>query len=85
MIEKNITRTFIVTVVDVKLYNKATKDIEMAVLKAIDIPAGDLEKWVTKKYKDCDDMVVLDINIQDTTERKYAMSLEDFIKYGKEV
>lgn len=85
MREKNITRTFIVTVVEAKLYNKDTKDIEMAVLKAFDIPAGDLEKWVTKKYKDCDDIVVLDINIQDTTERKYAMSIDQFISLAQEV
>lgn len=84
MREKNITRTFIVTVVEVKLYNKATKDIEMAVLKAFDIPASDLEKWVTKKYKDCD-IVVLDINIQDTNERKYTMPIDQFITLAQEV
>lgn len=85
MREKNITRTFMVTVVEVTLYNKAIKDIEMTVLKAFDIPASDLEKWVIKKYKDCDDIVVLDINIKDTTEAKYSMSIDDFINYGKEM
>lgn len=84
MREKNVTRTFMVTVVEVKLYNKATKDIETSVLKAFDIPACGLEKWVTKQYKDFD-VVVLEINVQDTVERKYAMSIEEFIASAKEV
>lgn len=84
MREKSITRTFIITVVEVSLYNKDTKGIEKSTLKAVDIDSSQIEKWVIKQYNGFN-VVVLETSILSRSEVKYAMSLEDFIKYGKEV
>lgn len=84
MREKNITRTFIITSVEVSLYNKDTKGVEKSTLKAIDIATTDIEKWVKKQFERLN-VVVLEYEIMGRYECKYAMSLEDFIKYGKEL
>lgn len=84
MREKNITRTFIITSVEVSLYNKDTKGIEKSMLKAVDINTADIEKW-TKKQFELFNVVVLEYEIIGRYECKYEMSVEDFIKYGEEV
>lgn len=84
MREKNITRTFIITSVEVSLYNKDTKGIEKSMLKAVDIDTANIEKWLKKQFERCN-VVVLEYEIKGCYECKYVMSLEDFIKYGKEV
>lgn len=84
MREKNITRTFMITSVEVSLYNKDTKGIEKSMLKAVDIDNVNIEKWVAMQYKDLN-VVVLEIEVKSTTETKYRMSIDDFINYGKEV
>lgn len=84
MREKNITRTFMITSVEVSLYNKDTKGIEKSMLKAVDIDTADIEKWAKKQFERFN-VVVLEYEIKGCYECKYAMSLEDFIKYGKEV
>lgn len=84
MREKTVTRTFIITSVEVSLYNKDTKGIEKSILKAIDIVTSDIGKWLKKQFERCN-VVVLDYEIMGRHECKYSMSLEDFIKYGEEV
>lgn len=84
MRERKITRTFIITSVEVSLYNKDTKGIEKSLLKAVDIDTVDIEKWVKKQFERFN-VVVLEYEIMGSYECKYAMSIEDFIKYGKEV
>lgn len=73
-----------ITAVEVSLYNKGTKGIEKSTLKSVDIATADIEKWLKKQFERCN-VVVLDYEIKGCCECKYAMSLEDFIKYGKEV
>lgn len=84
MREKNITRTFMITYVEVSFYNKYTKGIEKSMLKAVDIDTADIEKWVARQCRDLN-VVVLEIDVISTTEAKYSMSIDDFINYGNEV
>ncbi len=84
MREKNVTRTFIVIAVEVSLYNKDTKEIEKAILKAVDIDSNQIEKWVAKQYNDFN-VVVLETTVLSRSEQKYAMSVEQFMTYAKEV
>lgn len=84
MREKNVTRTFIVTAVEVSLYNKDTKEIEKAILKAVDIDSNQIEKWVAKQYNGFN-VVVLETTVLSRSEQKYAMSVEQFMTYAKEV
>lgn len=84
MREKNVTRTFIVTAVEVSLYNKDTKEIEKAILKAVDIDSNQIEKWVAKQYNGFN-VVVLETTVLSRSEQKYAMSVEQFIAYAQEV
>ena len=84
MREKNVTRTFIVTTVEVSLYNKDTKEIEKAILKAVDIDSNQIEKWVAKQYNGFN-VVVLETTVLSRSEQKYAMSVEQFIAYAQEV
>lgn len=84
MREKNITRTFTCTPVAVTVYNKETKEMELVNLSAIDVPLDFIEKWVKKQF-DGSNVVVLEYEIKPSYDRKYAMSLEEFMKYGKEV
>lgn len=83
MREKNVTRTFIVAVVEVSLYNKDTKEIEKAILKAFDIDSDQIEKWVAKQYNGFN-VVVLETVVLSRSERKYTMSVEQFITYAQE-
>lgn len=83
MREKNVTRTFIVAVVEVSLYNKDTKEIEKAILKAVDIDSNQIEKWVAKQYNGFN--VVLEMTVLSRTEQKYGMSVEQFMTYAQEV
>ena len=84
MREKNVTRTFIVTAVEVSLYNKDTKEIEKAILKAVDIDSNQIEKWVAKQYNGFN-VVVLETTVLSRSEQKYAMSVEQFMSYAQEV
>lgn len=84
MREKSITRTFIITVVEVSLYNKDTKGIEKSTLKAVDIDSNQIEKWVAKQY-DGFNVVVLETVVLSRSEIKYAMTVDQFIAYAKEV
>ena len=84
MREKNVTRTFIVAVVEVSLYNKDTKEIEKVVLKAVDIDSDQIEKWVAKQYNGFN-VVVLETTVISRSEHKYAMSVEHFIAYAQEI
>lgn len=84
MREKNITRTFTCTPVTVTVYNKETKEMELVNLTAIDVPHDFIEKWAKKQFE-ASNVVALEYDIKPSYERKYAMSLEEFIKYGKEV
>lgn len=84
MREKNITRTFMITSVEVSLYNKDTKGIEKTTLKAVDIDTADIEKWVARQYKDFN-VVVLEIEAISTTEAKYSMTVDDFISCARRV
>lgn len=84
MREKNITRTFTCTPVTVTVYNKEIKEMELVNLTAIDVPLDFIEKWAKKQFEGVS-VVVLEYEIKPSYERKYAMPLEDFIKYGKEV
>lgn len=81
---KNVTRTFIVTAVEVSLYNKDTKEIEKAILKAVDIDSNQIEKWVAKQYNSFN-VVVLETTVLSRSEQKYAMSVEQFMTYANEV
>ena len=84
MREKNITRTFDITTVEVSLYNKDTKAIEKSILKVVDIDSNQLDKWVAKQYNGIN-VVVLETAILSRSEVKYAMTVEQFIAYAKEV
>ena len=81
MREKNITRTISMTLIEVSLYNKDTKEIEVRSIVAPEIT--DVDKFLTKKFADTA-YVVLEYKCS-ASEHKYSMSLEDFIKYGEEV
>lgn len=84
MKQKEITRTFEFTPVVVTVYNKDTKEMELVNLTAIDVPLNDIEKWAKKQF-DGFNVVVIEYEIKPSYTSKYAMSIEDFIKYGKEV
>lgn len=84
MREKEITRTFEFTPVVVTVYNKDTKEMELVNLTAIDVPLNGIEKWAKKQF-DGYNVVVIEYEIKPSYHSKYAMSIEDFIKYGKEV
>lgn len=84
MREKNITRTFMITSVEVSLYNKDTKGIEKTTLSVVDIDTTDIEKWVVRQYKDLN-VVVLEIEVISTTEAKYSMSVDEFISCARRV
>lgn len=81
MREKNITRTVSMYLIEVSLYSKDTKEIEVRTIVAPEIT--DLDKFLAKKFADTD-YVVLEYKFS-ASEHKYSMSLEDFIKYGEEV
>lgn len=84
MREKSITRTFIITAVEVSLYNKDTKGIEKAILKAVDIDSSQIEKWVLRQYNGFN-VVVLETTVLSRSEVKYSMSVDQFIATAKEV
>lgn len=84
MREKNISRTVLVTEVHVTVYNKDTKEMGAMLLVAYDIEAKDIEKWVHKELRESN-VVILEMEMGESCEVKYTMSLSDFIKYGKEV
>lgn len=84
MREKSITRTFIITVIKVSLYNKDTKQIDTAILKAVDVDKTDIEKWSQRQYRGFN-VVVLEVQIISRSEVKYSMTVEEFISRATEV
>ena len=83
MREKTISRTFTCTPVAVTVYNKDSKEMEVINLTAIDIPLNAIEKW-SKKQFDGFNVVVIEYDIKPSYERKYSMSIDDFIKNAQE-
>lgn len=81
MREKTISRTFIITNVKVSFYNKDTKKMDTATLKAVDVNKVDIEKWAQVQYKGFN-VVVLDVEILSRSEVKYSMTVDQFITYA---
>lgn len=79
MREKVITRTFHVTRVKATLYNTQTKELEYC--------ENDIPEWDgnTKMFTPIPELKIVDTEVLAIYERKYSMSISDFMKYSKEV
>lgn len=81
MREKNITRTISMTLIEVSLYNKGIKEIEVQTIVAPEV--ADVDKFLSNKFADTV-YVVLEYKCS-VSEHKYSMSVDDFVRYAKEV
>ena len=81
MREKNITRTISMTLIEVSLYNKGTKEIEVQTIVAPEIT--DVCKFLSKKFAGTA-YVVLEYKYS-VSEHKYSMTVDDFVIYAEEV
>ena len=81
MREKCITRTVTMSLINVSLYNKVTKSIEAQSIITPEV--CDPNKFLAKKFEGSD-YVILEYECF-LSEHKYSMSVEDFVKYAKEV
>ncbi len=81
MREKNITRTISMSLIEVSVYNKDTKTIEVQSIIAPEVT--DVDKFLFKKFANTV-YVVLEYKCS-VSEHKYSMSIEDFVNYAQEV
>lgn len=81
MREKNITRTIEVRVISVSVYDPNIKSIKTEVVKLYDVDNKNVKKAIEKAVNG----IVLEFLEISIIETKYLMSIDDFIKYGKEV
>ena len=81
MREKNITRTIEVRIINVSVYDTDIKSIKTEVIKLYDVDNKNVKKAIEKAVNG----IVLEFLEISIIETKYSMSIDDFIKYGKEV